>query len=58
VIREVFQPDQAAVARARRLVAAFERAGGGAIRFEDQMVDAPHYTQARRLLARAGRSTR
>jgi citrate lyase subunit beta/citryl-CoA lyase len=56
VINEAFQPEPAAVARAQRLVAAFEHAGGGAIRFEDRMVDGPHYKQAQRLLARAGRS--
>jgi citrate lyase subunit beta/citryl-CoA lyase len=56
VINDVFQPNDETVARAERLVAAFERAGGGAIRFEERMVDAPHYKQARRLLARAGRS--
>ena len=54
VINEVFQPGADAVDRARRLVRAFDAAGGGAIRFDDQMVDAPHYKQARRLLARAG----
>jgi citrate lyase subunit beta/citryl-CoA lyase len=58
VINEVFQPEPDAVARAQRLVAAFERAGGGAIRFDDRMVDGPHYKQAQRLLARAGKEFR
>lgn len=57
IINEVFQPDDASVARAERLVAAFEAAGGGAIRFDGRMVDAPHYKQALRVLLRAGRST-
>jgi citrate lyase subunit beta / citryl-CoA lyase len=54
IINEVFQPDEAAVADARRLIAAFEAAGGGAVRHDDRMVDAPHYKQALRILARAG----
>lgn len=56
VINEVFQPDEVSIDRAERLVTAFEAAGGGAIRFEDRMVDGPHYKQALRLLARAGRT--
>ena len=52
VINEVFRPRPEDLERARRLVAAFEAAGGGAIRFDNQMVDAPHYRQALRLLAR------
>lgn len=54
VINDVFQPTQASVEHALRLVAAFEAAGGGAISFDGRMVDAPHYKQAQRLLARAG----
>jgi citrate lyase subunit beta / citryl-CoA lyase len=54
VINEVFTPSRDAVDRAARLVRAFEAAGGGAIRFEDRMVDAPHYKQALGVLVRAG----
>jgi citrate lyase subunit beta/citryl-CoA lyase len=57
IINEIFQPDEASVARAERLVAAFEAAGGGAIRFDDRMVDAPHYKQALGVLLRAGGAT-
>ena len=45
------------VARAERLVTAFEAAGWGAIRSDGRMVDAPHYKQALGVLLRAGRST-
>jgi citrate lyase subunit beta/citryl-CoA lyase len=56
VINEVFTPAQEAVAEARELVAAFEahaRRGVYAFTFKGQMVDAPHLTRARKLLARA-----
>ncbi len=55
VINSIFQPDDASIEHAERLVEAFDSAGGGAISFGGRMVDAPHYKQARRLLARAGR---
>lgn len=55
IINEVFQPDEASVAHAERLAEAFEAAGGGAIRFDDRMVDAPHYKQALGVLLRAER---
>ena len=57
VINEVFTPPPEAVAEARELVAAFEahtRRGVYAFTFKGQMVDAPHLTRARKLLARAG----
>ena len=57
VINEVFTPAPEAVAEARELVAAFEahaRRGAYAFTFKGQMVDAPHLTRARKLLARAG----
>ena len=57
VINEVFTPPPEAVAEARELVAAFEahaRRGAYAFTFKGQMVDAPHLTRARKLLARAG----
>lgn len=55
VINAVFTPSDGEVERATRLVEAFRAAGGGAIRFEGRMVDAPHYHQAIRVLTRAGR---
>ncbi len=57
VINEVFTPPKETVAEARELIAAFEehaRRGVYAFAFKGQMVDAPHLTRARKLLARAG----
>jgi citrate lyase subunit beta/citryl-CoA lyase len=57
VINEVFTPLKAAVDEARELVALFDehaRRGVFAFTFKGQMVDAPHLTRARKLLARAG----
>jgi citrate lyase subunit beta/citryl-CoA lyase len=57
VINDVFTPPKEAVDEARALVAAFEehaRRGVYAFTFKGQMVDAPHLTRARKLLARAG----
>jgi citrate lyase subunit beta / citryl-CoA lyase len=56
VINEVFTPAKAVVDEARELVAAFEehqRRGVFAFRFKGQMVDAPHLTRARKIIARA-----
>ncbi|HVL78405.1 MAG TPA: CoA ester lyase [Sphingomicrobium sp.] len=47
-----FSPSPVEVDRARRLVAAFD---GGAQRFEDEMIEAMHLEQARRVLKRAAR---
>jgi citrate lyase subunit beta/citryl-CoA lyase len=57
VINDVFTPPKAAVDEARELVALFaEHAKRGvyAFIFKGQMVDAPHLTRAKKLLARAG----
>ncbi len=57
VINAVFTPSPEDLAEARELVAAFdEHAGRGvfAFRFKGQMVDAPHLTKARKVIARAG----
>ena len=57
IVNEVFTPDQEAVERARRLIEAFDEArreGRNAFRFEGQMVDAPHLSQAKDLLQRVG----
>lgn len=53
-VNEVFTPDEDAVARGRRLVAAFEEHGDdGVFRFEGEMVDAAHREYARQLVERA-----
>ena len=57
VINEVFTPPKEAVDEARELVAAFaehSRRGVYAFTFKGLMVDAPHLTRAKKLLARAG----
>lgn len=51
-INKVFAPSAAALERARRIVALFEaNPGAGVLSLEGQMLDAPHLTQARRILA-------
>jgi citrate lyase beta subunit len=57
VINAVFTPSPEALAAAAELVAAFDehaRRGVFAFRFKGQMVDAPHLTRARKVIARAG----
>ena len=56
VINDVFTPSEAELAEARELVAASEEAaarGVYAFRFKGQMVDAPHFNRARRVVARS-----
>ena len=56
ILNDAFAPPPAALARARRLVEAFEQAeaaGAGAFAFEGEMVDLPIVIRARRLIARA-----
>ncbi len=54
-INAAFTPDAEAVAAARRIVEAFAASpGAGALQIEGRMIDAPHLTQARKLLERAG----
>jgi len=48
-----FSPGDAEIERARRLVEAF---GGGAERFEDEMIERMHVEAAQRVLRRAGQS--
>ena len=55
VVNEAFTPAREAVERARRLIEAFDdahREGRNAFRFEGQMVDAPHLSQAKDLIQR------
>jgi len=54
VINEVFTPTPAAVAKARAVIAAFERnPGQGTVGIDGVMYDRPHLERGRRLLARA-----
>ncbi len=52
-IHDAFRPDPEAADRARRLLDAYHRAGGGVISFEGGMVDRPVVEAARRTLQRA-----
>jgi citrate lyase subunit beta/citryl-CoA lyase len=55
VINQAFTPSEADIAAARAVVAAFAaEPAAGVLAIDGKMVDAPHLTQARRLLERAG----
>jgi citrate lyase subunit beta / citryl-CoA lyase len=55
VIHEVFTPSAGEIDWARRVVAIFENnPGSGVLTLDGKMLDRPHLTLARRLLARAG----
>jgi citrate lyase subunit beta/citryl-CoA lyase len=55
VINAAFTPDDAAIARARAIVAAFAAdPEAGVVGLDGEMLDLPHLTRARRLLARIG----
>ena len=57
VLNQAFQPTAEAVAAARAVVTAFAAAGGaGVVTFGGKMLDRPHLTRARRVLALAGES--
>ena len=59
VVNQVFQPTEAEIAKAQRIVAAYEEAerqGRGAIGLDGTVVDRPIYARAQALLANAGRS--
>lgn len=52
IINAAFTPDAADVARARRIVDAFEQAPGvGTLQLDGEMLDRPHLKQAMRILA-------
>jgi len=52
IINEIFSPSEESIAKARAIVAAFEaEPHAGVISFEGEMLDVPHLTKARRLLA-------
>lgn len=52
IINEMFTPSEESIAKARAIVAAFAaEPHAGVISFEGEMLDVPHLTKARRLLA-------
>jgi len=56
IVNTAFTPTEAEIDESQRLIAAFAEAqadGRMAIRFEGKMVDVPHLTRARKLVARA-----
>ena len=55
-INRAFTPAPDAVARARRIVEAFQATGdAGVVGLDGEMLDRPHLVRAEQLLARAGR---
>jgi citrate lyase subunit beta/citryl-CoA lyase len=55
VINEVFTPSAEAIAHARVVIAAFAAApGAGVVSLDGEMLDLPHWTRAKKTLARAG----
>ncbi len=55
VINEVYTPSMEAIARARAVIAAFDAApGAGVVSLDGEMLDLPHWTRAKKTLARAG----
>ena len=56
-INAVFTPSATQVARAQRIVAAFEQVGGGACQVDGRMVDAPVVKAARRIVMLAGHAS-
>jgi citrate lyase beta subunit len=53
LIRAAFRPSEEEIARARRLVAAFEAGQGNVAAIDGRMIDVPMYRSAQRVLARA-----
>ena len=58
VLHAAFDPDEAAVAQARRVQQALQDAGGGVCVLDGRMVDAPVLAQARQTLERHARAQR
>ena len=55
IINTGYSPDDDEIRHARAVIAAFEKAGGaGTVQLDGKMIDKPHLTQARRVLAAAG----
>lgn len=53
VVNEVFTPTAAEIARAHRVVDAFEQAGGGVALLDGKLIEIPVVRAARRVLAAA-----
>lgn len=51
VVNEIFTPTQAEIARARRVVGAFQAAGGGVALLDGKLIEIPVVRAARRVLA-------
>lgn len=54
VIRRAYRPTPGQVAHARKIIPAYDAAGGNAAQVDGQMVDVPIYRSALRVLQRAG----
>ena len=54
IIQRAYQPTAGQVARARKIVAAYDAAGGNVANVDGQMIDVPIYRSAQRVLQRAG----
>jgi len=54
IIQRAYQPTAEQVARAGKIVAAYDAAGGNVANVEGQMIDVPIYRSAQRVLQRAG----
>jgi citrate lyase subunit beta/citryl-CoA lyase len=57
VINAAFTPSAEAIAQAERIIAAFAASATGVTSLDGRMLDQPHLTGAKRLLARAGRGS-
>ncbi len=55
IINRCFTPTEEERRWAERVIAAFETGGKGAVQLDGVMLDAPHLTQARRIMAAFGR---
>jgi (S)-citramalyl-CoA lyase len=53
-IRAAFQPTPKQIEQARRIVSAYEAAGGKVVTVDDRMIDVPLYRAAQRVIQRAG----
>jgi citrate lyase beta subunit len=56
IIQRAYQPTAGQVARARKIVAAYDAAGGNVANVDGQMIDVPIYRSAQRVLQRAGQT--
>ena len=54
VIQRAYRPTAEQIARAQKIIAAYDAAGGNVANVDGQMIDVPIYRSAQRVLARAG----